>query len=409
MLLRAVPLALLALAVSAPASAQFMNRAVYLGFEDEGFRRDYRQDREYFVDRYAIIDQPPWWRGTPEAFNPFQNRFSLAGGSVSSDELSLESTVNVGVDLGRGTTLRANYLASENQSTRFTRFAVGMDFRTSESSSFFFQLEGDAGKDRADGSLGVEFLRSDHGAHRLMFTAVDWSTGKSDVFEYDDKPYGVMLSGYRGRPDGVRFLYDVGAQLPFTERTIATSETFQMNRTIGLFEVRVPVSEDDEFVIGFDGELTAKEARQPDPASILREDGDVQRGRVRAEWWRRRSSGRDSSLGFWLHGIDEDYERPNDPAESRRVRRREAMLTGRMRFPFNPTWSVEPYVLAGYVDLTDRVGGATGDLDFEGFQGQAGIPLRYTFSDFALVRLDLSMQLDKFAFGGGALQVEARF
>ncbi|MEM6567313.1 MAG: hypothetical protein AAF957_02820 [Planctomycetota bacterium] len=409
MLHRVLPLALLAVALSAPASAQFMNRAVYLGFEEEGFRRDFRQDREYFVDRYAIIDQPPWWRGTPEAFHPFQNRLSLAGGSVSSDELSLESTVNLGVDVGRGVTVRANYLASEHQTTRFTRFAVGMDFRTSESSSFFFQLEGDAGKDRADGSLGVEFLRSDHGAHRLMFTAVDWSTGKSDVFEYDDKPYGVMLSGYRGRADGVRFLYDLGVQLPFQERLIGTGETFAMDRTIGLAEVRVPVSDEDELVLGFDGELNSKELRQPDAASIRREDGDVQRGRLRAEWWRRRDSGYDTSFGLWLHGIDEDYVRPNDPAETRRVRRREAMFTGRVRVPFNPTWSVEPYVIAGHVDLTDRLGGQTGELDFEGFQGQAGIPIRYTFSDFALVRLDLSMQLDQFAFGGGAVQVEARF
>ncbi len=407
---RAVHLALcvasLAL-LATPARAQFMNRAIWLGFEDEGLRRDYRQDAEYFIDRASYVDAPPWWRA--DSLNPFSNRVSIAGGSVSSTELTLENSLQLGLDIGKGVTFRAQQLGSENQTTRYQRFAVGFDVATTNSSSFLFQLEGDADKARADVSFGAELMRTDHSAHRILFTLADWSERKSSVFEYDTKPYGLMLAGYHGDRDSVQFVYDLSTQLPFEERMVESGTVFEMQRTIGLAEVRVPIGPLDRIIFGLDGELTTKENRPTDPGALVREDADIARGRLRVDWWRSPADGYDTTLGLWLHHLDEDHVRPNDPAETRRVRRREAGLTGRMRVPLTDTWTLEPYLIGGHVDLVDRTGGVTDDLDFEGFQGKIGAPLLFRFSDAAFLRIDLSLQLDEAAFGGGGIQFQASF
>jgi len=393
-------------ALATPAHAQFLNRALWLGLDEEGARRSFRQDAEYFIDRASYVDAPPWWRDG--SADPFRNRVSIAAGSVTSNDLTLETSTQLGVDLGEGFTFRAQQMGSENQSTRFQRFAIGMDVALTESRSFLFQLEGDAAKARADVSFGAEFLRTARSAHRFLLTLADWSDGKSGEFDYASKPYGLMLAGYQESTSGVQFVYDVSTQLPLEERALADGAIFEMQRSIGLAELRVPLGAIDHLVLAFDGELTEKDDRPVDPLSPLRERADIARGRLRTEWWRSPASGHDTALGLWVHHLDEDYVRPNDALASRRVRRREAGLSGRMRVPLARNWVLEPYVLAGYVELEDRAGGVD-DLDFNGFEGKFGAPLLFRFSEAAFLRFDLSLQLDEFAFGGGGVQLQASF
>lgn len=86
------------------------------------------------------------------------------------------------------------------------------------------------------------------------------------------------------------------------------------------------------------------------------------------------------------------------------------MLLARALLPLGSRWGVEPYALAGRVDLsTEGTQSALDGEDFLGFQGRCGAPVRYPFSAFASRRLDLSMQLDEFAFGGAAVQLAASF
>ena len=108
--------------------------------------------------------------------------------------------------------------------------------------------------------------------------------------------------------------------------------------------------------------------------------------------------------------LDEDYGSEDDPGEAGRTRREELMLLARARLPIGGAWSLEPYVLGGRVDLqTDGTQEELDGGDFLGFQGKCGAPLRFDFSEFAWLRIDLSMQLDEFAFGGGAVQLVASF
>ncbi|MEM6676164.1 MAG: hypothetical protein AAF726_25170 [Planctomycetota bacterium] len=401
----------LAAVLTPSASAQLLNRATWLGSEEEGFRRDYRQDAEYFIDRAGYVDLPPWWRedGAGGPLDPFASRVSIAAGSVSSDDLTLETTTQLALALGKGATFRAQHLSTENQTTRFQRFGIGLDVAVTDETALFAQLEGGGDKERADLSLGAEFFRTERSAHRLMLTLVDFSDGKTDVFEYASSAYGLMLSGFTGAADEVQFVYDVSAQLPFEERELATGTLFEMERAIGLAELRIPIGARDRWIVAFDGELTSKENRPLDRFDPEREDGDVTRARLRTEWWRRSENGYDTTLGFWLHHLDEDYVRPNDLRQSRRVRRREAILTGRMRVPLSDSWTLEPYLFTGYVDLEDATGGIDADLDFGSFQGKIGAPILFRFSDAAFLRLDLSFQLDEFAFGGGGMQLQASF
>lgn len=399
-------LALLALG-SAPASAQFLNRAVWLGAEEEPFRRDYDQSPDYFLTRWSYVDAPPWWRG--DSLDPFANRLDVMGGSVSSKRLTLEAVGNAGIEMGDGFVGRLNYLQSENQTTQFERVAVGIDKRLSDATAMFLQMEGTPDKSRADASLGLELFRGDTSAHRLMFTLVDFPHGKSDEFRYERQPYGILLAGYAGDPRRFEFDYEIGTQLPFEEQRVDEAMNLSMNRTIGTLEGRLRLDERDRLIFGLDGELTDKELRPEDPATPGAENGNIAFGRLRSEWWHRGEGGREYSLGaYWLHDREEwtvlDGSAPNAD-----VKRSEAMLFTRAHLKLRSAWSLEPYVIGGLVDLKQTGLAPFGDEDFEGFQGKLGLPLRFDFSAHAWIRFDLGFQLDELAFGGGGVQLVASF
>ena len=200
--------------LAGPVHAQFINRAVWLGDERESFRRDYGQDAEYFLNRASYVDQPPWWfTGTRD---PFRNQLSVAAGSVTSTELTVEAVANVGIEMGRGFTGRFNYLQSEHQTSRFERFAVGIDRAVSDSSSIFVQLEGTADKSRSDISFGMELFRSEHSAHRVSFTVVDFAKGKSKEFEYERNQYKLRGPAYDyPKPANTRRILMLGDSFTF--------------------------------------------------------------------------------------------------------------------------------------------------------------------------------------------------
>lgn len=384
--------------LAAPAGAQFVNRAVWLGDERESFRRDYRQDEEYFLDRAAVVDRAPWW-----AREAFGDRIEVAAGSVSSRELTVEAAADVGVELGRGVTGRFHYLQSEHQSARFERFEFGLD-----AGPLFAQIEGTAEKSRADLSLGVALSDGERSTHRLGVTFVDFPQGKSDEFTYERRPIGLGLAGAHGDAGGFELAYELGVQLPFEERQLDTDELLSLHRTILGVEARAPLGERDRLTLGLEGEWTAKALASDSGAAL--EDADVALTRLRGEWWRRGAHGREFALGAWYLTLDEDYGAPGDPDAAGSTRRREWMLSTRARLPLSGAWSLEPYVVGGRVELeTSGTQQALDGDDFMGFQGRCGAPLRFDFADAARLRVDLSMQLDEFAFGGAAVQFAASF
>jgi hypothetical protein len=382
------------------AQAQFVNRALWLGDEREGFRRDYRQDAEYFLDRAAVVDRAPWFSAAGE---PFGDRIDVAAGSVSSRELTVEAAADVGVELGRGATGRFHYLQSEHQSARFERFVFGLD-----AGPVFAQVEGTAEKSRADLTLGVALSDGERSTHRIGLTFVDFPQGKSDDFDYERQPLGLGLAGHFGDPQRLELGYELGVQLPFEERDLATNELLSLQRTIGRLELRAPLGERDRLILGVEGELTDKSLDADSGAAL--EDADVGLARLRGEWWRRGAHGREYALGAWYLGLDEEYGGPGDPDAAGSTQRREWMLSTRARFPLNAAWSLEPYVVGGHVELeTQGTQQALDGEDFSGFQGRCGVPLCFDVSDSALLRVDFSMQLDEFAFGGAAVQFAVSF
>ncbi len=398
------PLLLLALAPAA--DAQFLNRALWLG-ENESFRRDFRQGEEYFIDRAGYVDQAPWWRAGD--LDPFRNRASFAAGSVNSRDLTLESSLQVGVPLGASSRFRAQHVGSEHQSAQYQRFGVGFEYDLDADRALIFQLEGDVAKERADASFGMEYGRGDHSAHRVLFTLVDWSDGKTDLFRYDSKPYGVMFAGWSGAPGEVQFTYDLGVQLPLEERQLTDDSVIELTRVVGAAEVRVPLTARDWLVANFDGEWTTKENRTADAADAALESGDIHRARVRLDWWRQRDSGRDTLFGLFWYDVDEDFVRPNDPAASLWTQNEGLGLTARMRLPVSERWVLEPYLIAGRIDLSEREGGSELNTDPQRFQGKWGVPALLQLSPTAFLRIDLSLQLDEPAFAGGGVQLQVSF
>lgn len=399
-----LPVLLLTLAPAA--EAQFLNRALWLG-EDESFRRDFPQGEEYFIDRAGYVDRAPWWNGG--SLDPFRNRASFSGGSVNSRDLTLESSLQVGVPLGALTRFRAQHIGSEHQSAQYQRFAVGLEHDVGSTSALLFQLEGGVAKERADASFGAEYARGNHSAHRVLFTLVDWSEGKSDIFTYDSKPYGLMFSGWSGKPDSVQFTYDIGAQLPLEERQLASDAVVELTRILGATELRVPVALRNWLIASLDGEWTTKDNRTASPIDSALESGDIQRARVRLDWWRQGDLGRDTLLGIFWYDVDEDFQRPNDPASSLWTQNRGIGATVRTRLPINNRWTLEPYLIAGHIDVSELEGGVEQNINPQPFQGKWGIPALIQFSPSAFMRFDLSMQLDEPAFAGGGVQLQMTF
>lgn len=396
-------LALLAL-LAAPARAQFLNRAVWLGDEREPFRRDYVQDVEYFVNRWAIVDAPPWWdRGTP-----FGDRIAVASGSVNSRELTTEAAADLAYELGRGFHARLDYLQSEHQTTRFERLAFGLERGLGERGTLFAQIEGTTDKSRADLSLGVQLDAGERGRHRLGLTLVDFAAGQSASLDYAERPYGLLAAGQVLAGDDLRVAYELGLQLPFEQRDALEGTSLELWRAIGSVEAVARLSERDSLRVGLGGERTSKSRAPLEGAAVEHEDGNIELARVEAEWWRSGAGGREYALGAWFLALDEAYVPSSAPALTQATRRREVMLTARTRLPLDAAWSFEPYAVGGRVDL-DRVDPALADGAQRelGFQGRCGVPLRYDFSERAWLRLDLSMQLDQLAFGGAAVQLVA--
>jgi len=394
----------------APCQAQYLNRAIWLGTEDESIRRNFKQGTDYFLDRASYVDVMPWQRGA--TLDPFGNRFSLAGGSVSNTQLTIEGVGNGRVRLDETFGFGAHYLQSENQATQFQRFGMSLEALFSEQTAGFLLVEGSTQKERADLSFGVELARGTDHTQRITCTAVDFASHKSDSFDYEQRPFGLLFSGFGGSAESLEFAYELAAQLPMEERRFDDDERFRMHRTIGSFEVRIRCNQRDRLLLYGEGELSDKHVRPADPAASPREDYASKFGRARVEYWRAIGDGADWAVGGSYLYLDNDDDRPNDPQQNLRERRREALLSVRSRLVLSDKWTWEPYLLGGYIrhelDYDDPMV-APEDQGFEGFQGKWGAPIRYRFSAHASIRFDASVQLDQAKFAGGGIQFAAVF
>jgi hypothetical protein len=397
---------LLLLASSAALPAQFLNRAIYLGDQREGMRRDYSQNVEYFLDRSSYVDLPPWWN---ERLEPFRNRILGIGGSVSSTELTVEARVNLSVEIGSGFDASFYYLQSENQSTQYRRTAFGLEGELSPSTSFFALIEGGAEKEYADLSLGGNLFRSDSGRVRWMLTLVDFASRKSAEFEYPDKPFGLMVSGNVEGRGGTELYFELDGQLPF-EQAFADGDKFSMQRWIGLTEFRLGLNEANRLILHGYFELSDKSMTDGDSLGLEDEDVTNALGRLKLEWWHRFDPRWQLSTGFSFLQAKQTGTRPNEGSSDLREDRQEWLWLARLRWPLGGGFRLEPNIWAGLIDFERNKDGNPGAAqDSRSFQGKLGLPLVYSFSDNAQLSIMPTFQLDEAKFGGGSIQFEARF
>jgi hypothetical protein len=391
---------------AASSPAQYLNRALYQGRGEEDVRRNFNQDIEYYLDRFSFVDMPPWWN---ERLEPFRNRFDVVGGSVSSADLTLEAQLNLTMPLGKGFSAGFYYLESENQANQYQRIAPAFEYQLSPAMSVFAMLEGNAEKEDADLSFGMNLFHTERGRTRIMFTSVDFSDGKSQEFVYTKKPYGLMVSGDYRWDSGSEVYYEAGAQLPFEQRFLNDSELFSMRRVIALGEGRYAISGRDKLVLAVYTEFTQRSLQPGDTGSPLTEDFDGNMQRMRLEWWRKISDDSQWSTGLsWLRLRNEGV-RINDPGQNLEEHRNELLYLARVRFRLTGFALFEPNIWAGYVDYQNQLGGVTVNRAFDGFQGKIGLPLILRFSKDALLSLNPTFQLDQLSFGGGSVQFQAKF
>lgn len=393
----------LAALTTAPAAAQYLNRAAWLGIEEEGIRRDFSQGSEYFLDRFSYVSLPPWMeRGLPR----FADGIDYRMGSVTTSDFTIEGSIDKTLALGDGFGFGYHVLQSETRDARFLRNAIEFDYALGDETAVFVQTEMFADKDLIDVSAGAWLLRREQQALRAMVTAVDAPSEKSDSVDYLQRPVALMLAGVFGDPERQRLAFELAGQLPFDVRDVATGDEFSLQRWIGSCTWHLRVADRDWIVAGAEVEWTEK---QLDPATVgdpRTEDFDRDFGQVRLEWWR------DEERTPWSIGVlhtwqREDGRRPFDPASSPFVRRSELFALARMHLPVGERLSFEPQLLAGHVDLRVRDGGP--GLDVDRFEGKLSWYTRYDFSPRVSFTVGVSAQLDRAAFGGGGAWFVARF
>ncbi len=398
-----IPVGLAFALTPALAPAQFLNRAVWLGSEEESVRRDFEQGTEYFLDRFSYVVTPPWW---DRGLRRFENRAQVRLGSVTTRDFTLENALDHAVELGDDVTFRFHWLQSETRDARFQRNAVGLEYALDDRTALFAQGTPFGDKGDIDVSFGAWLLRNGDDALRVMVTLVDAPSEKSRVVEYVQAPYGLHVAGAFGDPDGHRIAFELGAQLPFEERRLATDDRFELERYIGTVETHLRVSDRDRLVLALESEYTDKALRTFDPAAPLRESFDRTFHQARAEWWI------DDGPRQWSFGVLHTYHsehgrRPNDPFNDLRTQRREWLGIARVLLPVDGKLSFEPQLFAGHVDDVFRDG--TEFRDRDRFEGKIAWNARWDFSPNATLTVIVATQVDELAFGGGGAQFVARF
>lgn len=395
-----LPLAIAALA--AAGRAQFLNRAVWLGRDDEGVRSRIDRDTEYFLDRFAYVVPPPWFDPELRFFDP-QARYAF--GSATRSEFTIEGRIDHAVELGDGVTFRQHLLQSEHRDARFLRDALALEYDLGGGAAVFAQGELLPDKPLIDVSAGAWLWRRDHDALRVMLTAVDFANDKSRVDDYRRDPYGVMVAGAFGAPEAHRVVFELGAQLPFDVVDVASGDRLELWRVLGSVQAQLRLDPTDRLVGAIECERTDKALRPADPAGLQREDLDRTFHQARAEWWRDGASRWSfGMLHTWQH---ETGRRPNDPGSDLRERRREWYGIARTQLCLDDRLTFEPQLFAGAVREAFRDGAV--DRDRDRFEGKLAWNVRWTFSPRASLTLVVSTQLDELAFGGGGAQFVAWF
>jgi hypothetical protein len=388
--------------LAAPAAAQFVNRAVWLGSDDEFVRRDFAQGTEYFLDRFGYVVAPPWQdRGLVR----FHDRADIRFGSTSGTQFTVEGRLDQRLDLGDGFAFRYHVLQGENRDARFLRNELALEVATSATTAVFAQGSLFADKSLIDVSLGAWLLREGDDALRVMLTAVDWTADKSRLVEYVEAPYAAMVSGAFGDVAGHRVAFELGGQLPFEQRDRDDGDTFELQRWIGTAESHLRLAERDVLVAAVEAEWTEKQLTPAGLTDPRREAFDRAFVQWRAEWWR------DVELP-WSVGVlhtwhREDGRRPLDPATELRTRREEWFGIFRLRWQAGAKLAFEPQLFAGFVRDAFRDGVETRDEDR--FEGKINWNARWDFSPNVALTLIVGTQLDELAFGGGGAQFVARF
>lgn len=382
--------------------AQFINRATWLGSDEEGVRRNFAQGTEYYLDRMSYVVTPPWWdRGLLRFGNAVQYRL----GSVSAREFTVEGQLDHAIALGDGVTFRYHMLQSENRDTRFLRNEIGLEYALDDTTALFAQGEPLADKSRIDISAGAWLFRRDDDALRVMVTAVDEPSDKGRVVQYERRPFALSFAGAFGDRKSHRIAFELGGQLPFEQRQLADGERFEMQRYIGRVDAHLRLAERGWLVLATESEYAAKALRPVDAGDPLREDFGRRFEQLRAEWWREGDV--PWSVGVVHTLLDERGRRPNDPASDLENRRREWFGILRLQLRAGEKLSFEPQLLAG--EVYDRYRDGSTDRRERRFEGKIAWNARWDFSPKVTLALIVATQIDQFAFGGGGAQFVARF
>jgi hypothetical protein len=393
---------LIAAGVAGPASAQFVNRAVWLGFDEEGVRPEFRQGREYYLDRLSYVVPPPW---ADLELRWFDDGARYAFGSVSAREFTFEGRIDHHVPLGDGVAFHYHVLQSEHRDARFDTTAIGLELQLDAERTLFVQGTPFADKSQIDVSVGAFWWRRPHAALRTMLTLVDAPADKSEVVDYERAPYGLHAAGAFGSPERLRVAFELGTQLPMRAVRLADGARFDLQRTIGIGELRAPLGERDRLLLAAEAESTDKRLRPAAAGDPLREHFDREFHQLRLEWWR--DTARPWSIGVVHTRLDEHGRRPNDPDRDLRTKRREWFGVLRRRYPIDERLFFEPQLFAGQVGYEFRDGVLLRDQ--ARFEGKAAWNVGWEFSPRASLVLVVSTQLDELAFGGGGAQFVAWF
>ena len=371
-------------------------QAFYRG--DEYEQRDYKVDAEYFLDQLPLlpsIERRLMYRDADDAY-------WASAGSYTRRELFWMQYLKLDLDLDHDFRFTFDFDMDQDFDNVYEHHIIGLNYDLTEEWSVALIGEPLARKEFADIGLAIQ-QKTAFGKWRGEFLLPNFEfLNKNDMDgSFKQQPYTIRVYGYQYVTEKAQFFTKFDLDFP-SETEYAKPEfdfKFHSYKPSGGFIY--DMDERHRIWGEIQTEFTEKNRKSFDQTSPDDFNTDRTYYNARVEYVAHTETSNRYTVGFNYIDLDEKNDYPNDDKKIFNLTHQSEMVYGTWRMPVSGRWFFNTGM---YIEILDHVE----DYPYnekeaaktDGFEGKIPFSLEW-IADTYRVEAGLSMQTDKFAFGGG--------
>lgn len=381
----------------------------------EGFRTETVADRPFTFSRTYFLDiltfqHPEEWQAEWDAT---RNGFRMTVGSVRTNEFYIDQEARYGLDFGKWFHGRLQIFQREDFDSRYLRILSGGDVDLTDRVTLGAFTTLLPNKEQIDVGFSTAYLVDRTNYLSLSFLMVDTLFNKKS--EGNERlagdPSTLKLQGSLRPVDDWTLTFRLGRDFPL--RFEFRDDGFDFLHRKVFYSTRLSGSLFDRWsvILRLQGENGERErdydAPDPDGMEQVRDHF-----RFRLEVIRRLLGRFKVRGGFDFFYLFEATRFPDAPAESERILLREATLYGGVSLPvpFTERFSFRPALYLSRFDDENLFPGDPGRTrEVRGLRSKLGTAIEYEAPGSTRLFLNATFRLEKFAFGGGNVQIQFSF